>query len=308
MTTRESAPSRALDLLLDRFEVLQDRTAVSDLAGGLTNRNLRVDTPNDIYVLRISSNDGGLLAIDRDHEFTNTSRAFDAGVGAPVIDYKPGEGLLLVGFLPGRTLGAADLQDDAIMHRVATAVHQLHAGPEFAGRFDMVAVQAYYRGIVAEHGLTIPTDYDDHLPRMRQVAEVLAATAEPLVPCNNDLLPANFLDDGEQVRIIDYEYSGMNDRDFELGNIWAEAFLPEERLPELVAAYYGRERRSRVARARLMALLSWYGWTLWAAIQQGTSDLDFDFWSWGMTKYECAQADLASPHLDRWIEEARLPD
>ena len=124
------------------------------------------------------------------------------------------------------------------------------------------------------------------------------------VPCNNDLLAENLLDDGERVRIIDYEYSGNNDPCFELGNIWSEATLPEPLLEVLVTAYFGRPRPVQVARARLFALMAKYGWTLWAAIQDGASPMDFDFWSWGMQKYERAVAEFDSPDLRVFLDVA----
>ena len=108
------------------------------------------------------------------------------------------------------------------------------------------------------------------------------------MPCNNDLLAANFIDDGEQVRIIDYEYAGNNDACFELGNIWSECHLTLDELEELITAYYGKPLRNKVARAQLQGLMSRYGWTLWASIQHHSSPLDFDFWSWGMEKYDAA--------------------
>jgi len=110
------------------------------------------------------------------------------------------------------------------------------------------------------------------------------------------------------VRIIDYEYSGNNDPCFELGNIWSEASLPLPLLDELVTAYYGRPRPQQVARARLHALMSQYGWTLWASIQDGSSPLDFDFWSWGMEKYDRAVAAFDGPDLEHLLAAASRPD
>ena len=98
-------------------------------------------------------------------------------------------------------------------------------------------------------------------------------------------------------RLIDYEYSGNNDPCFELGNVWSESNLSLEQLEQLIAAYYGRPLRHKVARARLWGLMSKYGWTLWASIQDGVSDIDFDFWSWGMEKYDRAVAEFDSPDL-----------
>ena len=275
--------------------------AVEELPGGLTNRNLKVTNPDGCCVVRIPAEGPGLLGIDRDHEYRNSRAAFEAGVGAPVLHYRPGAGLT-VGFLPGTALTDADLHDPAVLGRVAAACRTLHAGPRFVNDFDMFAVQARYRVIVAERGFRLPARYDEFAPQVRRIAAALGPRVT--VPCHNDLLAANLLDDGRRVRIIDYEYAGNNDACFELGNIWSEAALPAPLLDELVTAYFGRPRPDQVARARLFGLMSKYGWTLWAAIQDATSPLAFDFWSWGMEKYDRALAEFDGPDFDRLIETA----
>ena len=105
----------------------------------------------------------------------------------------------------------------------------------------------------------------------------MRARPEPTVPCNNDLLAENFIDVGGAFRLIDYEYSGNNDACFELGNVWSESNLSLAQLEQLVAEYYGRPLRNKVARCRVWGLMSKYGWTLWASIQDGVSTVDFDF-------------------------------
>jgi len=295
-----------LDALLDSMPCTAGRPrTVEDLSGGLTNRNLKVSTPDGVVVVRIPAAGPGLLGIDRDHEHANSVAAADAGVGAPVLHYRQGVGLA-VGFLPGRTLSDADLHDPAVLGRVAAACRQLHAGPRFANDFDMFEVQARYRRIVAEHGFRLPPRYDEFAPMVERIREALGPRVT--VPCNNDLLAANLLDDGQQVRIIDYEYSGNNDPCFELGNIWSEATLPPELLDVLVTAYFGRPRPAQVARARLFGLMSKYGWMLWASIQDGSSPLDFDFWSWGLQKYYRAVAEFDGPELPELLAAAERPE
>ena len=116
-------------------------------------------------------------------------------------------------------------------------------------------------------------------------------------------MPGNFIDDGEKIWLIDYEYSGNNDACFELGNIWAESFLDYEKLEELVTAYYGADRPDKLARAWLQALLGKYGWTMWASIQSSVSDLDFDFWQWGMGKYDLAQSEFTSARFHKALQQ-----
>ena len=110
------------------------------------------------------------------------------------------------------------------------------------------------------------------------------------------------------MRFIDYEYSGTNEASFEVGNIWSESDLSLDRLDELTSAYWQRPLRHKVARARLWGLMSKYGWMLWASIQDGVSEIDFDFWSWGLEKYERAERELASPDLPRLLEEVQRAD
>jgi thiamine kinase-like enzyme len=184
----------------------------------------------------------------------------------------------------------------------------LHSGPRFVNDFDMFEIQQGYLRIVTEHGFRLPGRYVDFAPQVERIRSAFAVRPTPTVPCNNDLLAGNIIDDGRQLWLIDYEYSGNNDPCFELGNVWSEAALPLEALEELVAAYDGRLLRHRVARARLWGLMSKYGWTLWASIQDAVSTLDFDFWSWGMEKYDRAVAEFDGPDYERLLEEAARDD
>jgi thiamine kinase-like enzyme len=252
-------------------------------------------------VARFSSAKSALLAIDRAAEYRNAQTAAEVGIGPRVADYSPTDSVLLVEWIEGRTFTESDLDDEPTLARVAAACRQLHSGPRFANDFDMFDVQLSYLQIVREHGFRLPPDYLEFMPQIDRLREVLGTPDADRVPCHNDLLAANIMDDGDRLWLIDYEYSGNNDACFELGNIWSEADLGPDRLDQLVAAYYGRPRPERVARARLFAVLAKYGWTLWASIQSSVSEVDFDFWSWGMDKYARAVAEFRGADFDRWI-------
>ncbi|MBF8189196.1 phosphotransferase [Nonomuraea sp. K274] len=300
----------AVPEVFDRIPLLTGvPRSVEELPGGLTNHNYKVTTPGGAYVVRVSASDGALLAIDRDVEHACSVSAAAAGVGAPVLDYLPGDGVLVVGFLPGRTFTEADLRERANLPRVAEACRRLHAGPRFVRDFDMFDIQQRYLRIVRERGFRLPPKYLDFMPDVAKIRKCLEIRDEGTVPCNNDLLPGNILDDGERLWLIDYEYAGNNDPCFELGNIWSESDLPLGHLEELVTAYYGRRLRHKIARARLLGLMSKYGWTLWASIQDGANEsIDFDFWSWGMEKYDRAMTEFTDPGLARLMDEAARTD
>ncbi len=288
--------SRAAPLaVLARVPSLAAAQQIAELPGGLTNRNFKITTPDGVFVARVFPDGGELLAIDREHEYRNSLLAAAAGVGAPVIDYRPQDGVLVLGFVEGKTLSNADVAEPAMLARIAAACRTLHGAGRFAGDFDMFEVQAGYYATARRAGMRIPAGYDDLMPAFSAARAALGVRAEGTVPCNNDLLAANFIDNGERIWLIDYEYSGNNDPCFELGNIAGECGLDAEALALLVTAYYGRSRPSRIARAQLFSLVARYGWTLWGAIQHATSALDFDFWSWAMERFEAAAAGLTSP-------------
>jgi len=127
------------------------------------------------------------------------------------------------------------------------------------------------------------------------------------VPCNNDLLAANYLDDGTRVRLIDYEYSGNNDACFELGNTATECSFTPELTEAWTEAYFGTPTRADLARVRLQMLCSQYGWSLWGFIQAATSPMDFDFHGWGMERFEKAEATFRGPDFSRLLDEVANP-
>ena len=138
--------------LFDRVPCLAGTPrTITPLPGGLTNRNYKVTTPDGCFVARVWT-PGDLLAIDRDHEHYNSVAAAQAGVGAPVLAYQPADCVLVLGYLDGRTLGNADVADPAMLPRIAQACRMLHAGPRFAGDFDMFEVQRRYLTVATERG------------------------------------------------------------------------------------------------------------------------------------------------------------
>jgi thiamine kinase-like enzyme len=305
VTEDESAPDRPA---LDKLTCLAGRSwREDDLTGGLTNVNLRVrstdDGPPFDVVVRWARGDADLLGIDREAEHANTAAAHEAGVGAEVLEYRPELSIMVISFLPGRGLTDADFTDAGVVRRAADAVRRLHAGPRFTGDFDMFARQAGYLQVVRDNGMSLPPGYADHAAAWDDVRRALAASPRPTVPCNNDLLAANFIDDGRQVWLIDYEYSGNNDACFELGNTTTECSFSEDQVDAWCEAYFGDPTPADRARVRVQALCSEYGWSLWGFIQEAASPIDYDFQAWGMERYEKAAATFRGGHLPRLLGE-----
>lgn len=290
---------RALDELLGRG----GWTAAEPLPGGLTNDIRRVTLSDGRYaVLRVPGASDEALGIDRAEERHNARAAASVGV-SPRVLAESASGASLVDWIDGRTLTGADLDDPVLLRRVALTCRALHAGPRFAGDFDMFAVQQRYLAVAQQRELRLPVDYLDYSPVLARIHAALAAVPDPARPCHNDLLAANILDDG-RIWFIDWEYSGNNEPAFELGNLWSEADLAEDRLADLVAAYLGHPDARATARARLFAAVAQYGWTLWGCIQNAVSTVDFDFSSWGRHRYERALALFRSPRLASLLDTA----
>ncbi|WP_196073373.1 phosphotransferase [Nakamurella alba] len=277
---------------------------VSELTGGLTNRNLRVDLPGTSAVARLSDPTGALLAIDRTAEDHNSRAAASTGIAPDVLDFRPDDGVLVVRFVPGRTLTEADVRDPAMLPRIAAAVRTLHSAPPFLGTFDMAVRQREYLSTCVRLGLPLPAGYTDHLDTCAEVVRVLALDPPPAVPCHNDLLAANFIDDGGRLWIIDYEYAGTGDPSFEIGNIAGESLLDDDAADALAIAYFGTADPRMPARCRLQTLLARYGWTLWGVIRQHAMTPAVDLTEWTMDKYERAVRTFTATALPSLLRAA----
>ncbi len=297
-----------IDEVLAAVPELRNAESVEPLVGGLTNTNYKVTSPAGSFVVRISGKDTSLLAIDRENELHNTIAAAETGVGAPFVAALPEHDALVLGFLDGEVMDAETLRRGDRLAAVAEACRRLHAGRRFLHDFDMFEIQPRYLAIVHERGFRLPDRYEEFEPQIRELERAMRVRAESTVPCNNDLLAENFIEVGGELRLIDYEYSGNNEAAFELGNVWSESNLSLAQLEELVAHYYGRPLRNKVARARLWGLMSKYGWTLWGSIQDGISDLDFDFWSWALEKYERAVEELDGAEFEQLLADVQRDD
>lgn len=287
---------------------LAGAVGMARLEGGITNRVYRVDLPGRAVVVRLSDPQESDLAIDRENEYRNSVSAAAAGAAPQVIDYLPGQGILVVDWVQGRTLAETDVRLPVNLTRIAEACRRLHASEPFAIPFNMFDLQARYLAVVRERGYRLPDRYGEFADSVRRMRTAMGRHPEALVPCHNDLLAANFIDDGDRIWIIDFEYSGMNEASFEVGNIWSESMLAPELLEVLVEAYWGEVTSARIARARLWALVAKYGWMLWASIQDAISPIDFDYYSWGLEKYDRAVAEFDRPEFDHWLDSVASID
>jgi thiamine kinase-like enzyme len=305
------AASPTIEAVVAAIPAWQGREVRTEpISGGLTNRNYRVEVDGAPFFVRIPGPATELLAIDRANELFNTRAAAQAGVGPKVIEALPGWDVIVLEWLPARTMSVDAFGAPASPDRIGAVLRRLHAGPPFKLDFDMFRLTERYLAVVDERALPIPAGYREALPAVARIETALAQRPLAPVPCHNDLLAENYLDDGRRLWIVDYEYSGNNDPTFELGNTCQELGFDDDRAALLCAAYFGPTEFAAsgpelLARMHLQMIMSDIGWTLWAAIQARVSTIDYDFWGWAEERWARAAGNLARPAFGEWLAAVR---
>jgi thiamine kinase-like enzyme len=279
---------------------------VSPLSGGLTNENYLVEVEGERYVMRLPGQSTELLSIDRENEVFNTKAAAETGIGPRVLEHVPGLDVMVLEFIPGPTMSAETLQSVHMARRMASSFKTLHSAPRFLQDFNMFRLIENYLRIVDEHGVMIPRGYRDKLPVVAEIERAVSVHALPAVSCHNDLLCENFIDDGESLRIVDFELSGNNDPCFDLGNTAQEAIFGEDLREVLCEAYFGRPDPRQLARMNLFAVMSDVGWTLWGTIQAKISTIDYDFTGYYTGRWARAIAVMDTDRFQIWLREASI--
>jgi thiamine kinase-like enzyme len=265
------------------------------LEGGITNRNYRVRFGGRDCVVRLPGKNTDLLGIDREAERAATTAAAEIGIGPDVVAFEPGRGCLVTGFIEARPVPAEELRTR--VPEVAAALRAIHAGPPLPATFSPFERTARYERTARERGGSIPASYAEVRAAADRIAAVLDGAA---VPCHNDLLTANFLDDRERLRILDWEYAGMGDRFFDLANFSNHHDLSVPEMETLLEAYFGESTPGRLM--RLMAAF-WEG--MWGVVQATCSELDFDFLAYADEYLGKVRTSLNDPDFPRWLEDAR---
>ncbi|MBS1934835.1 MAG: LPS biosynthesis choline kinase, partial [Bacteroidetes bacterium] len=254
----------------------------------------------------VSDTATSMLGIDRERERINTARAHQSGVGAAVVDALPDENVLLIDWIDAQTLHAHTIREQhKLLPRIAYALRQLHSGEAFHGEFYFPSIRKKYLETVLEKKYFLPDNYLSVEQLILELEKTLVKTAEPLVPCNNDLLAENFLDDGEKIWIIDYEYSGQNEASFDIGNLASESFFSNEELTILCDAYWQKHRPEKIARAIAWSMIARFGWVMWASIQEAVSHIDFDFRQWGLKKWNSVLPEITGSQYKEVLEQLK---
>jgi thiamine kinase-like enzyme len=259
-------------------------TRIEPLGGGITNRNFRVEVGDEAFVLRIGGEDTRLLGIDRSAEHAASRVAAELGLAPEVVAFLEPEGYLVTRYVDGE-VGKVDVA------QVGAALRRLHDGPAIPSRFDSFRIVEVYRAVAEERGVSVPSVYE-HASELAHRIEQIRRDA-PLRPCHNDLLNANFIDDGRRLWLVDWEYAGMGDAFFDLGNFAVNHELDVDGERMLLEAY-GSENGAALV---LMRFMSDFREAMWGVVQQGISTLDFDFRSYADQHFQRLERTAAEPRF-----------
>ena len=275
------------------------------LSGGITNRNFRVDASGttDRWVIRLAGNDTHLLGISREVEHAATVAAAGVGVGPEVTAFIRPEGYLVTRFIVGSPVSDEAVRQPETLRRVADSLRRIHDGPAIPGLFVPLRICEAYRALAIARGVPIPPAYEAAARIGRAIERAFLDDPLELRPCHNDLLNANFIEDGSRIRIIDWEYAGMGDPFFDLGNFSINHELTEEQDRMFLAAYDGEVRPARLARLTLMRIVSDFREAMWGVLQQGVSSLDVDFVGYASSRFERLMANAAEPRFDSAVAQ-----
>ena len=281
---------------------------LTHLSGGITNRNFRVDAAGtaDRWVIRLAGNDTHLLGISREVEHAATVAAAGVGVGPEVTAFIRPEGYLVTRFIVGAPVDDEAVHRPETLRRVADSLRRIHDGPAIPGLFIPLRIAEAYRALAIARGVPIPPEYELAAAIGRRIELAFLSNPLELRPCHNDLLNANFIDDGTRIRIIDWEYAGMGDPFFDLGNFSINHELRPDEDELLLRAYDGEVRPARLARLTLMRVVSDFREAMWGVLQQGISSLDVDFVAYAGSSFDRLLANAATARFEHALREAAV--
>jgi thiamine kinase-like enzyme len=270
------------------------RLQVEPLGGGITNHNYKVSCGGERFVLRIGGSGTELLGIDRRAEHVAAEVAASLGVGPEVVAFLEPEGSLVTRFVDGEPVPVEEMRRPEVLREAAAILRRVHDGPAFPARFDSFRVVEAYRETAAAHGVDVPQAYATAKETADRIEHTLGRRPEQ--PCHNDLLNANFIRSTDRrIRIVDWEYAGMGDRFFDLANFSINHELEPDEDDVLLDSYFGELRDRDREHLRLMRFMSDFREAMWGVVQQGISELDFDFGDYARQHFRRLERTASDP-------------
>jgi thiamine kinase-like enzyme len=275
---------------------------IDELTGGITNKNYKIITEGGRYVLRLGGNETRYLGIDRKNEYECSYQASVIGIAPVPVAFLEPEGYILAEFISGKGIPAEKIGLEENLKRVVESMKAYHSLDFFPGSFSPFRVAEDYAKTARKFSVKLPDKIDWYLDRSREIENAIYEL-EPLQPhpCHNDLLNGNFIDDGNRIRILDWEYAGMGDIFFDLGNFAIQHEFTDEQDEMLLRVYFTSPNDSQRGHQKLMKIMSDLREAMWAQVQIGVSKLDFDYAAYGQKYFERFESSTISSEYRDWL-------
>lgn len=274
------------------------------LSGGITNLNYKIETGNAAYVLRITGEGTELLGIQRQVEYAANLAAGQLGVSPTVEYFIEPEGYLVTRFVDGKHIPPEVMRQPEYITRVAKKLRTFHQNaPVLASQFNVFRRIEMLTATSHKHNCKFPDDFAWFESKLRQVETTLRQDPYSPTPCHDDLLNLNFLDDHGEIRILDWEYSGMGDIFFDLSNFSHHHELNDDQVKILLYEYFGTVTPKLFARLKLMWPMSEIHEAMWGTTQTGISKLDEDFQGYADLWFGHARTAIVDPRWDQWLDD-----
>jgi thiamine kinase-like enzyme len=303
--------SLSLDEAISRVPFLAEskNLKTTPLSGGITNLNYRIDADGKSYVLRITGANTDKLGIRRDVEHQANLAAGRLGVAPEVMYFIEPEGYLLTRFVNGKRLPPEEITKPANIIRVIRKVRLFHTrAPELDGEFNVFRRVEMLTATSKHNNCKFPFDFDWIMQKMNEVETALLKDPYTPTPCHDDLLNLNWLDEdvpGEigEVRLLDWEYAGMGDIFFDLGNFCHHHRLDDDQVRFMLQEYFGEVTPKVFARCKLMWPMSEIHEAMWGTTQTGISKLEEDFQGYADLWFGRVRQHVTDLRWDQWLKD-----
>lgn len=272
------------------------------LSGGITNRNFVASVDGEQFVVRVPGERTDVLGIDRLHEAEAATRASVLGIGPPTVGELATFGTLITKFVAGQHLSGEAFT--ARLPEVVTMVKRFHDSGPLAGAFPIHRIVEAHVRDAQLHGVSPPRVWDALHTISLLIESAFTKTADALVPCHNDLLPTNVLFATDRTWLIDFEYAGMNNAYFDLGNLSVNCSLDDAGDETLLLSYFDTVTKQRWAKLQLMKIMSELREGLWAVVQQAISTLQTDFVSYADSRLENCNRLASAANFSQLVQDA----
>jgi thiamine kinase-like enzyme len=281
----------------------------TELTGGITNKNYKLETGGKAYMLRITGENTDLLGIKREIEHASNLAAGLLGIAPEVLYFIEPEGYLVTRFIDGKRIPPEEMVKPDNIRRVVRKLRMYHTrAPEVKGEFNVFRRVEHLIDISKQHGSKFPFDFDWIMGKMKDVETALLKDPYVPTPCHCDLLNLNFLDEnvaGEigEVKILDWEYAGMGDIFFDLGNFCHHHRFNDDLVNVLLQEYFGEVTPKVFARLKLMWPMSTIHESMWGTTQTGISKLEEDFQGYADLWFARTREAMIDPRWDQWLKD-----